>query len=84
MAFFEDLYMLLYVTHPNPFFKPGTFLENDEHGMVQEAKFEFTKSGMEFRGFTGIVVPLSSVRKYTITLLRKGFDDQGSFKAQGF
>lgn len=57
---------LYYVARHNPFFKVGSFVEEDQSGMLQEKHV----SG----GYTGMMFPVQPVREYLVKLQKRGID----------
>ena len=68
--------MALYkVLLPNPFFKPGGFVQSDEAGFVQQV---YMSNEAEHytgpAGFVGMVWPLREVRPFLVEIRQKGID----------
>jgi len=57
---------LYYVLRPNPFFKKGSFVEEDKDGMLQEKHVN--------GGYMGLMVPLEPVRQYLVKIQKHGID----------
>lgn len=70
--------MLYKVLLPNPYFKVGSVIEDDEDGMVQRIRFRTENGRMQPGGFEGICLSLGLVRKYCIPLLKRGVDENGA------
>lgn len=69
-----------YVVRHNPYVKMGTYLETDYDDplMVSPVEMKTNDQGhwAPYRQY-GIVIPLSSVRQYTLRLQGRGLDDAG-------
>jgi len=57
---------LYYVARPNPFFKVGSFVEEDRSGMLQEKHVN--------GGYMGMMFPLDPVRQFLVRLQKNGID----------
>lgn len=68
--------MALYrVMLPNPYFKVGQFVEDDDEGMVQRIEVA-TRDGRLQRGrFVGLCFPIHDVRYALLRMSKRGLDE---------
>ena len=71
---------LLYVAIPNQYYPLGTYLETGDDGFVERVEMHYENGRMRRGRLVGIGIPEHLVRQFTITVLRRGFDDMGAHR----
>jgi len=61
------------VIYPNDFFPVGTFLEEFD-GVMQKVKTATENGRIKLGGYEGIVIPVRTMKPYTIRIQKRGFD----------
>ena len=63
---------LYIVTKPNPYFKPGSYIEEWEDGTVQEVFMTPTGRPAGYKGL--VMTEMWKVRPFTVKLWKRGID----------